>query len=70
MCINGSSNDQHIAEEFATHFSDVFTVPSANVQYLSSTTIGSGHQFTLSEATNTVDYELLDKCIHNQSWWS
>ena len=64
VSINGSSNDQHIADEFAAHFSDVFTVPSANVQYLSSTNGGS-HQFTLSEATSTVDYEMLDKCIQN-----
>ena len=64
VCINGSSNDQHIADEFAAHFSDMFTVPSANVQYLSST-IGGSHQLTLSEATTTVDYEMLDKCIQN-----
>jgi exonuclease III len=64
VSINGSVNDQQIADAFAVHFSDVFTaIPSD--KYETSNTIIDNRSLLAPDDANIINYELLDICIRN-----
>jgi hypothetical protein len=64
VSINGSVNDQQIAESFAVHFAEVFTAAPSDKYETSYTCIGNCSVRNPDDA-NIINYELLDSCIRN-----
>jgi hypothetical protein len=68
VTLNGSNNDQDIADAFAVHFVDVFSASPVHVYNSRDNApdnTSEGQYISAADGISIVSYEVLDRCIRN-----